>query len=423
MPAWALLAVSLTLGIPVAYTIVRGRERGRQERARQFERELAHELLQQASALDRLVAVLGSLADSRNGDSVLDQSVTEARRLLHADDAILLHAMADGVLRVASHVVEERPELGTIEVVEPDAAARIAAASLNASACHATPLAAHDELIGVLVVARRSQDGEPARPFSPAELAQLRVLADFAARAAQNARLYARLDRLKTEAESRERERARLSNQLAEAEQAERRRLALLLHDGPQQTITSASLLLEACLEALDADEPAEVHRILSIARDRNREAVRDLRELSWSLEPPVLRDEGLTAALLPLCTKLGEAHEVRFQLDVEAAEDLDNSQQTFVYQIIREAIANAIKHGRPRRIAITASRDEAAGIILSVADDGLGMMGTGDGMSQGMDAMRERAMALGGSIEWVAPGEGTQVLLRIPPPGMPHAA
>ena len=44
-PAWTLLLVSLALGIPVAWTIVRGRENDRQRRARAFERELANELL------------------------------------------------------------------------------------------------------------------------------------------------------------------------------------------------------------------------------------------------------------------------------------------------------------------------------------------------------------------------------------------
>ena len=205
----------------------------------------------------------------------------------------------------------------------------------------------------MLVVVRQERDDRPPAPFSPAELAQLRVLADFAARAAQNARLYARLGRLKDEAERRERERARLSNQLAEAEQAERRRLALLLHDGPQQTITSAALLLDACTAALDDDDTGEVHRILGIARQRNREAVRDLRELGWSLEPPALREQGITAALLPLAERLGEAHGVRFSLDLEAAEALDTAQQTFVYQIVREAVANAVKHAQPETIAI----------------------------------------------------------------------
>ena len=97
MPAWAIFLLSLALSAPAAVTIVRGRERTRIERARAFERELSSELLAQASGLDRLVAVLGGLADSLDGDRVLMQAATEAVRLLDATDAVLLTAMADGM--------------------------------------------------------------------------------------------------------------------------------------------------------------------------------------------------------------------------------------------------------------------------------------------------------------------------------------
>ena len=101
MPAWAIFLLSLALSAPAAVTIVRGRERTRVERARAFERELSSELLAQASGLDRLVAVLGGLADSLDGDRVLLQAAAEAVRLLDATDAVLLTAMADGILRPA----------------------------------------------------------------------------------------------------------------------------------------------------------------------------------------------------------------------------------------------------------------------------------------------------------------------------------
>lgn len=413
MPAWAILMIALALSAPAAVTIVRGRERTRVERARAFERELSSELLAQASGLDRLVAVLGGLADSLDGDRVLVQAAAEAIRLLDASDAVLLITMADGVLRPVY-----RNDLAGLEVTDPDRAAIAVIGALGGGIAHATPFASHNELVGVLVVVRQERDDRPSAPFSPAELAQLRVLADFAARAAQNARLYARLGRLKDEAERRERERARLSNQLAEAEQVERRRLAMLLHDGPQQTITSAALLLDACTAALDDDDRAEVHRILGIARQRNREAVRDLRELSWSLEPPALRQQGITAALLPLAERLGEAHGVRFSLDLEAAEALDTAQQTFVYQIVREAVANAVKHAQPKGISILSTVLPDGRTEMRVCDDGAGMQRERalDGMSQGIDAMRERTAALGGAIEWL-PGEagGTVVRLLVP--------
>ena len=297
------------------------------------------------------MAVLGGLADSLDGDRVLVQAAAEAIRLLDASDAVLLITMADGVLRPRTAATWPASSVPIPTAPRSPSSAPSAAASptprrsprtTSWSACSSSS-------------ARSATTGRRA-VLSP-ELAQLRVLADFAARAAQNARLYARLGRLKDEAERRERERARLSNQLAEAEQAERRRLAMLLHDGPQQTITSAALLLDACTAALDDDDRGEVHRILGIARQRNREAVRDLRELSWSLEPPALREQGITAALLPLAERLGEAHGVRFSLDLEAAEALDTGQQTFVYQIVREAVANAVKHAQPEAISIPLHR------------------------------------------------------------------
>jgi signal transduction histidine kinase len=424
MPAWLLFAVSLAMGIPVAWTIVQGRARTRLERARHFERELASELLVQASGLDRLVAVLGDLADGLDGDRVLLQAATEAPRLLGADVAVLLCATPEGVLR--PHPGMHVARVARLAVTDPEDAERAVASALGTSVTHATPLAGHGELIGVIVVARRDTPDAVARPFSPAELAQLRVLADFASRAAQNARMHTGLQRLKEEAEARERERARLSDQLATAEQSERRRLAMLLHDGPQQTITSASLLLDACMDAIAAGDSDDVHRMLGIARQRNREAVRDLRELSFTLEPPALREQGLGAALAPLCERLGDAHSVQFTIALEAAESLEVARKSFVYQVIREAVANAIKHARPSLIAIAAERREDDALVLTVSDDGSGMgrLRAADGMSQGIDTMRERAATIGGTVAWepVATG-GTCVRLTVPADRLVRAA
>jgi len=183
----------------------------------------------------------------------------------------------------------------------------------------------------------------------------------------------------------------------------------MLLHDGPQQTITSAALLLDACTAALDDDDRGEVHRILGIARQRNREAVRDLRELGWSLEPPALREQGITAALLPLAERLGEAAGVRFSLDLEAAEALDTAQQTFVYQIVREAVAKRRQARAARRDRDPLDRAADGRTEMRVCDDGPACSAgrRARRMSQGIDAMRERTAALGGTIEWLSPEGG----------------
>ncbi len=75
------------------------------------------------------------------------------------------------------------------------------------------------------------------------------LLADLAGRVYENARLRA-------EAQVREAERARLSDQLITAEQEERRRLALYLHDTSVQSLAGIGLMLDASLHSIDAGRP-----------------------------------------------------------------------------------------------------------------------------------------------------------------------
>jgi signal transduction histidine kinase len=243
------------------------------------------------------------------------------------------------------------------------------------------------------------------------------VIADFAARTAQNARLQGHLDRARVDAERRERERARLSDRLAHAEQGERRRLVDLLHDGPQQTVTSVSLMLDACLDAASDGDWEAMRRILSRARDRSRESIRDLRRLGSSVEPPVVHAAGLAAALEPLAARLAEDHDVDVLVEVDAARDLPTDVQALVYPIVREALANSLKHARPSQITVVAER-VADGLAVIVADNGSGMLRTvaADGLGQGTAGICERAAALGGTVTWDAvPGGGTALRLLIP--------
>jgi len=81
--------------------------------------------------------------------------------------------------------------------------------------------------------------------------------------------------------------------------------------------------------------------------------------------------------------------------------------------------VANAVKHARPETIGILSVMLPDGRTEIRVCDDGPGMQRDRavDGMSQGLDAMRERTAALGGAIEWLSPdGGGTMVRLLVPP-------
>jgi len=111
--------------------------------------------------------------------------------------------------------------------------------------------------------------------------------------------------------------RARLSERLITAEQDERRRLALFLHDGPVQSLAGIALMLDAVLHAIDERKLDAARQVLTEALERHRAAIRALRDLSFNLEPVVLRDQGFTPAVTALAEELGLRHEIRIELDV----------------------------------------------------------------------------------------------------------
>jgi NarL family two-component system sensor histidine kinase LiaS len=82
---------------------------------------------------------------------------------------------------------------------------------------------------------------------------------------------------------------------------------------------------------------------------------------------------------------------------------------------LVKEAVANALRHGRASRVEVKVHTDEE-GLRLLVTDDGVGFSPDGDG-GLGLLGMQERAARLGGTIEIAAaPAGGTEVRLFLPP-------
>ena len=144
-------------------------------------------------------------------------------------------------------------------------------------------------------------------------------------------------------------ERALLAERIL-AEQEERRRLAELLHDGPVQQLAAISQMLDAGLADLRrgaAEDAADaVSRGLALARD----AARDLKGLCDDLEPTVLREVGFAAAISALSRRVASRHEVEIDLRVEHADELGEHAATALYQILREALEQAVRRGTPSR-------------------------------------------------------------------------
>ncbi len=318
------------------------------------------ELSAQSSFLESLIESMGRIAAAHDPDDVLERTRREARELFSAKAAILAPGEhgADGAV--------------------------------------ALPLRIRGEAIGALQLVRAS-------PLDREELARATLLADFACRAIENARLLA-------EAKVREAERARLSDQLIIAEQEERRRLALFLHDGPVQSLAGISLMLDAVIDSLEGRRLDEASSVLGSALTRHRDTIRSLRDLSFNIEPVVLRDQGFGPAVRAFAEQVGLSHRIQVDLDVEAADGLAENARVSIYQIIRDAVNQAIGRG-PSRISISVAETADGTVEAVIADDG-----AGERRRASFDDIEERARTLNGRLD-VEAGEdgGTAVHVVLP--------
>jgi two-component system NarL family sensor kinase len=204
-------------------------------------------------------------------------------------------------------------------------------------------------------------------------------------------------------------DRARLVEQLLTAEQDERRRLALFLHDGPVQTLSGVALMLDAVSHAIEAGNLEAAQHVLGEALDLHRDAIRSLRDLSFNLEPVVLRDHGITPAVAALAEELGLAREIQIVVDVAAAERLGEQVQAGVYQIIREALNAAVRRRPPpTHISVRVEREQGR-FVTTITDDG-----GEERRREVFDILSERARTLQGRLT-VDQSQGTTVVLELP--------
>jgi len=196
------------------------------------------------------------------------------------------------------------------------------------------------------------------------------------------------------------------------AADAERRRIERDLHDGAQQHL--ASLAVKLLLAATLAGHDPGLAGLLEDLGAELKDTAQELRNLVHGIYPPLLREDGLAAALSDaarLCTlptTVRAASLGRYPADVEAA----------VYFCCLEAMQNAGKHAGERATVRLRVREEPGTLRFEVADDGAGFDTRVHGLGAGLRNMADRMGAFGGRLlVESAPGEGTQVTGTVPVP------
>jgi len=216
-------------------------------------------------------------------------------------------------------------------------------------------------------------------------------------------------------------DRRRLEAELLDVADREQQRIGHDLHDGLGQRLTALEMRCFVLKEELAADQPAARRRerqkqVQQISRAL-RECITVTRSIAHGLAPVVLKNEGLMGALEKLAqhTRVPRKLECRFVcLSPMALDDFQTAMQ--FYRIAQEAVNNALKHARARRIHIQLTH--ANGLLrLQIKDDGRGLPKHRKFKSGiGLEVMRHRAHAIGATLEIVSqPGKGVSITCTLP--------
>ena len=373
---------------------------------------LYEDMRQRERWLDSLHDLTNRILAGADSESVLTRIAEDARALAQADTAMIVNASGvPGELVVAVAVgagsdgLEGRPipagrsisgeVMRTLKpVVFKDASSEarahqpvIRAAKIGPAIF--VPLRARDTAMGTLMVG--NQHG--GRTFEAGMVRLVETFADQAAVAIEYGRAQVDQRRLSV--------------------MEDRERIAKELHDGIIQSLFAVGMKLQGTAQM--AGSPDVSSRLEGAVAELDR-VIRDLRNYIFGLRPGILADRQLDQALRVLGEEVQERSRVRVEVDVDAAAAAALSGQSHeIVQMTREALSNVIRHAGARSATVTLHRNGKSA-VLTIADDGSGFDSRGRSSGNGLQNMRGRASALGGSFSVQSRrGKGTRLRITVP--------
>jgi signal transduction histidine kinase len=195
---------------------------------------------------------------------------------------------------------------------------------------------------------------------------------------------------------------------LVEATDAERRRLEQDLHDGAQQRLTALTFRLRRSGERV-AQAPEDAPSLFAEAEAELARAIDELRELAHGISPVSLAGGGLASAIASVSAR--SALPIRV-LDVVTA-PLNPTVEATAFYLVAETVTNAHRYSGATSVTVRAVAARGA-LVVEVADDGVG--GAAERPGSGLQGLRDRVEAIGGSFSVRSPrGGGTRVAAAIP--------
>ena len=201
----------------------------------------------------------------------------------------------------------------------------------------------------------------------------------------------------------------------------ERNRLARDIHDNLAQGFAAILMQLQAAQRESGGWLPVAVAANVETAVELARTHLTEARRSVSALRPNVGPGEDIATALKRLADLGQRTANTPIDVVVDELPRLGDAVEREIIGIAQEALTNAVRHSRAKRITIRASAIQSVGLRLSVADDGRGITRDHSPSGFGMTSMQERAEKIGASLTIVtAPRSGTEVVLAWEPSWLP---
>jgi PAS domain S-box-containing protein len=253
------------------------------------------------------------------------------------------------------------------------------------------PMIYQDRAVGLLIVgyaAEREPTGD--------QMAFIEAIADQAAVAAENARLFAQ------------------AQSLAVVE--ERQRLSRELHDSVSQALYGISLGAQTASEILAGGRPEQAREPVEYVLSLAEAGIAEMRALIFELRPEALATEGLLGALKKQAASMRARHGIAVDAELGNEPALPLDAKEVLYRIAQEALHNIVKHANASRVRLVLAV-KGSNVVLEIADNGKGFEVADNYPGHlGLKSMEERARQLGGQVSIdSAPGAGVTVRVTLP--------
>ena len=209
-----------------------------------------------------------------------------------------------------------------------------------------------------------------------------------------------------------------LARHLMTVREEEKARVARALHDEMGSSLTAVNMDLMSVRQRLGEESPLAER--LARASSTLKSTVEGMRRIIEDLRPSMLESLGLREAVRSWAKDYAGQSGIPLAIDTpDEIPGLPPGAAIGLFRIAQEALTNAVRHANASAIRLS-MRVEKDQVILAVVDDGVGIAPRSNGADRpahGLLAMRERAIALGGTaaIGSGPGGRGTEVKVTAP--------